>query len=387
MSALNAGDLIQRARSETGLGDFGDDKLPERFGAAVDYLTACELDARGRAAAEQVCLWLLASRLCFFEDFKRYPLAEEGIEKPVFATGEGRSGTTLLHALLSVDPRARALRFWEVMYPSPPPGLAGENDPRRAKADADWREINAHLPKWLISHPYNDMLGEGLPECERTWAFDFRVMTPTAWWRVPIVQKSAGFKTDPRAQYRLHKMMLQSCQFGQPKKYWVLKGFHQTRMRHLFEAYPDARVIWTHRDPVQVIASRIMLSGQIAEGMSGRTLDWKDYARMHLDTATAGYLGALNDPILEDPRITHVRYKDLVADPIGVLRAFYAKNGMPFDDSTEQAMRRYLQNNKSDRYGKFHYSTDIINTDIAALNETFAPYRERFGLDIETRHA
>ena len=94
--------------------------------------------------------------------------------RPVFATGEPRSGTTLLHALLSVDPNGRALRFWEVMYPSPPPGLAAPDDPRRARADADWRDIDRAIPRWLVGHPYNDMLGDGLPECERTWAFDFR---------------------------------------------------------------------------------------------------------------------------------------------------------------------------------------------------------------------
>ena len=71
---------------------------------------------------------------------------QEKIEKPLFATGEPRSGTTLLHALLSVDPNGRALRFWEVMYPSPPPGLAGPDDPRRARADEDWRDILKRLP-------------------------------------------------------------------------------------------------------------------------------------------------------------------------------------------------------------------------------------------------
>lgn len=66
------------------------------------------------------------------------------------------------------------------MHPSPPPGLATETDPRRAQADSEWREINTRLPTWLHSHPYNDMFGNGLPEDERTWAFDFRVLTPTA---------------------------------------------------------------------------------------------------------------------------------------------------------------------------------------------------------------
>jgi len=60
----------------------------------------------------------------FFDDHQRYGLEAEAIVRPLFATGEPRSGTTLLHALLSVDPDARAMRFWEVMYPSPPPGLA-----------------------------------------------------------------------------------------------------------------------------------------------------------------------------------------------------------------------------------------------------------------------
>ena len=99
------------------------------------------------------------------------------------------------------------------------------DDPRRDLADDDWREINAKLPKWLHSHPYNDMLGDGLPEDERTWAFDFRVMTPTAWWRVPMQTLVQGLPTDAAAQYRIHRMMLQQFQFNRPRKYWVLKGF------------------------------------------------------------------------------------------------------------------------------------------------------------------
>jgi hypothetical protein len=268
------------------------------------------------------------------------------------------------------------------MYPSPPPGLAAPDDPRRARADADWREILERLPKWLISHPYNDMLGDGLPECERTWAFDFRVLTPTAWWRAPISPKFAGLPSDPRAQYRLHKMMLQQCQYARPKKYWVLKGFHQTRMAALFEAYPDAHVIWVHRDPVQVIASRIVLSGELAEMLTG-AIDWKAHAAIHREAAVAGYLNTLKDPMVDDPRIHHVRYRDFVGDPVGALRGFYARGGIAFGAETEGAMRDYLANNRADRYGKFRYSTDVIDADVEALHAAFAPYRERFGVEIE----
>lgn len=67
------------------------------------------LDGMAVAAAKNIH-WLLTDRLKVFEGFKRFALAEEVIDRPMFATGEPRSGTTLMHALMSVDPDARALR-------------------------------------------------------------------------------------------------------------------------------------------------------------------------------------------------------------------------------------------------------------------------------------
>ena len=72
-------------------------------------------------------------------------------------------------------------------------------------------------------------------------------------------------------------------------------------------------------------------------------------------------------------------------DPVGTIRAFYEKYGIPFTAETEKAMAAYLANNRGDRYGKFVYSLDVIGEDIDALHREFAPYRERFGLEIEAR--
>ena len=146
---LRADQMLARAETETGLSDYGDPTLPQRFGLVVDHLNTLAMDEAGCRRAEDVCHVLLTSRLQFFEDRNRYPIADEVVERPMFVTGEPRSGTTLMHALMSVDPDARALRFWEVMYPSPPPGIADADDPRRARADEDWREINVQMPKWL----------------------------------------------------------------------------------------------------------------------------------------------------------------------------------------------------------------------------------------------
>lgn len=388
MSArLDAAGVLAAAQAETGLHDYGDPTLPERFAVAADHLNSLGMDSDGIREAARVCHWLLTSRLEFVEDRNRYPIGDEAVRAPMFVTGEPRSGTTLMHALMAVDPHARALRFWEVMYPSPPPGLAAPDDPRRERADADWREINAKMPKWLRSHPYNDMLGDGLPEDERTWAFDFRVMTPTAWWRVPMQSLVGGLATDPAAQYRLHKAMLQQLQYARPRKYWVLKGFHGFRLREMFEAYPDATLVWLHRDPVQVAASRTMMMADIAEGMVG-PVDLRALAKMHLELTRAGVANTMSNPMVDDPRILHVRYTDFVADQVATVQRYYAFAGRQVTPEAESAMRDYLANNRGDRYGKFRYSTSLltdIGEDLDALHAEFRLFRERFGVAIENR--
>lgn len=381
---LNASQLLSAAEEATGLSDWGDPSFTQRFGLAVDLINSAGMDAAGQQAAAANCHWLLTDRLRLFDDHARYGLAAEVIERPLFITGEPRSGTTLLHALLSVDPDARALRFWEVMHPSPPPGLARADDPRRAQSDAEWREINTRMAQWLKSHPYNDMLGDGLPEDERCWALDFRVLTPTAWWRVPMGMKIAGLPLDPPAQYRIHKMMLQAIQHGQPKRKWVLKGFHATRFPAFFDAYPDARVLYVHRDPVQSIASRIKMAADLTEGLTG-SVDMAEQSRIHTAAGRAGFHAIMDNPMMADPRILHLNYKDVMADQIGAIRQFYEFAGYPWEPAAEQAMRDYLAHNRGDRYGKFEYSTALLDGDVDAIHAEFAAYRAKYGLAIEQR--
>jgi hypothetical protein len=164
----------------------------------------------------------------------------------------------------------------------------------------------------------------------------------------------------------------------------VLKGFHNSRLAALFEAYPDARIVWTHRDPVQVIASRIVLVGELEEGLVGH-VDWKAVAAYYLALSRASIRASLDSPFLDDPRVHHVRYPDFVADPVATIRGFYEKCEVPFTPEAEAAMRDWLSVNKSDRYGRFEYSTEVVGENLEALHAEFAPYRERFGLEIERR--
>ena len=159
------------------------------------------------------------------------------------------------------------------------------------------------------------------------------------------------------------------------------------RLAEFFDAYPDATLLWLHRDPVQVAASRTMMMADILEGIVG-PIDLHAAAKMHLDLTRASVANTMTNPLVDDPRIRHVRYSDFISDPVSTVRDFYAVSDHFLTGDAEDRMRDYLANNRGDRHGKFHYSTKVL-TDIGenldALHEEFRPFRERFGVGIEKR--
>ena len=384
--ALDANGLIAAARQRTGLSDLDDDTLPSRLAylvAQLDERVAGE--ARHRAAG--VTYDLLCQRLEVVGDRQRYPIAQERIEQPIIAFGEARSGTTVLQMLLGCDHDSRLLEFWEAMRPSPPPGVSDTVE-RRRQADDDWREILDLIPKWLVSHPYNAMLGRNPPECERLWAFDFRAIPPTAWWRVPDLNFPAvRLPRDDARQYEIHTMMLQHLQYQTPWRRWVLKGVtHQHRLPALLNVYPDAVFVWIHRDPLQAIASRFELQAQIYEAISG-TLDRAAFAASVVEQSVANFAATANSPEAGDSRIHHLVYQEFMSDPFGTVHDLYDRAGIPFTAQFDAAMRDWSAANPSNRFGRFTYSIDALDIDVHGLDQLLQPYRERFGIPRETKEA
>ncbi|HEY3653419.1 MAG TPA: sulfotransferase [Steroidobacteraceae bacterium] len=382
MDTLDLSKLMSEAEHEARASDYGDDSLRNRLSTLVGILQSSGLTADGLVAAHHVIRGLLVSRLRLFADRVRYPVAGERVVRPIIATGEPRSGTTLLQMLLGQEDNSRLVKFWEVMRPSPPPSLAGADDQRRAQADSDWHDILQRIPRWLVCHPYNDMLGAGPPECERLWAMDFRSTPPSAWWRVPLAP-IGGLPQDRPAQYRIHKMMLQQLQLGVPLRRWVLKGVtHHYYFSELLETYPDAIIIWIHRDPVQTVASRFELIAQIIEGIAG-SCDRIAFAEASLEAARSSFASLATARQADDPRVNHVLYKDFTKDPVALIRSIFHKRDLPFSSGTEMRMKAWISSNRSDRYGRFSYSPDLCGLSLDALSSEFRAYRERFGIPAE----
>jgi len=91
----------------------------------------------GRLLARSDILMMLENRLWLTEVRKQHPeIAAEQITQPVFILGLSRSGTSILFEILSEDPMFRVPKYWEALFPCPPPEAATyESDPRVARAE------------------------------------------------------------------------------------------------------------------------------------------------------------------------------------------------------------------------------------------------------------
>jgi hypothetical protein len=159
-----------------------------------------------------------------------------------------------------------------------------------------------------------------------------------------------------------------------------LKGTtHQFLLETLWSEYPDALCIWAHRDPAETYASLLELNSLVNIGLSGH-VDRPALAASMLADIQASLDYTLASGALDDPRLAHVRYVDLVADPIGTIERVYECWGLAWTSEHAARMHRWLADpgNRSDRYGKFCYSLEPFGLDESEIRKRFSGYIDRF---------
>lgn len=378
--------LFNEVRAYTGLDDIHVGDLENRLSRLLHHMDAeMDLDDDGRQAAYSTVLEFLITRTGLLEDRQRHPgLAESEVKQPIFVTGLPRSGTTLLHSLLAADPNSRAPEWWESIRPSPPPGLSEGPDPRIELANAEIRSVLALQPGLMKSHPYFDQGSHTLMECEPLAVTDFRHILRTAYYRVPGVVR-IELNQDPEAFYQYHRKVLQALQWKRPEKRWALKGTeHHVRLEALKSVYPDAIVIWLHRDPQRVFPSLMEILTSVAEGIAG-PVDRPVFGRGVLERYSAMLDRAMGSPLIDHPDVHHLLYADFVRDPIGMVRGVYTSHSIPFGDEQANAMTQWMQDpaNRGDRHGKFVYDLESFGVTRDALEDRTAAYRRRFAIPFE----
>ena len=185
-------------------------------------------------------------------------MRDERIERPWIIVGLPRTGTSLLSILLGLDPVARPLLQWEAAHPVPPTSLEeAAEDPRIARTAKDLDGLMKLNPPLKAMHPFGATLAE---ECVAIFMYDVRALALETQAHVPTYARWLE-QADMTSAYAQHRLALQTLQSRQPTERWILKTpNHLWHLDAMLTAYPDARVIWTHRDPGPVVTSLASLA-------------------------------------------------------------------------------------------------------------------------------
>lgn len=361
--------VVAGARAKTGgLPDPDSDSWREGLEILLhDHARESQLTERGWSSVRSRYVDCLASRMVVDDWHRRHPdLAETPVERPVFILGMPRTGTTMVSYLFESDPAVRSMLRWEAYNLAPPaaPG-ALRSDPRCLAEVAKDEAILKAAAKVAAAHFEP---GDSPTECVHLVAQDFRSLMLAVVATTPTYHDWLLF-TDMQSAFAHRKRALQILQSTNPGR-WVLKMPSDSLfVRQIFKTFPDARVIWTHRDPYAAAAS--------AFGMRGASRPFSeidagaDYMRRHFPLQFALHLSRPLEVSQERPAdFYHLYYDTLLADPLAEMRRVYDWLGDPWTADSEAGMRGWLAGNPQNKHGRHVYSFE----DWGLTREDMVPY-------------
>lgn len=383
---LDPDELISEACRRTGLTDFGDGDWREGYAVFTNALeTEARLNFVGRVLARSDISNWLVNRLEMTQYVRAHPEIErERIASPLFILGLPRTGTSLLHELLAQDPWLRAPLAWEVRHPCPPVSAEDAATDRRIgladEAVRLWCEI---VPEYDRMHE----LGGTIPvECIQITAPSFRSDELSGRHLVPSY--AAWLATaDLEPAYAFHRRTLQILQSKQPGRRFVLKApSHLGALAALLAVYPDARIVWTHRDPLTVMASVASILFSTAWVRSD-AVDPKQVLEWFTGSTCKALIDAGNAVRESRPGLERqfhdVLYADLVRDPLTAIAGIHARFELEFTAEARERIQSYLAAKPKARHGVHAYDFAAKAFDRAAERERFADYCLQYGVPEE----
>jgi hypothetical protein len=376
------------ARARTGLSDFGAQDFRERLALLCSEWDGDKpLTALHRGVLFGYLARYASNRLLIHDTIKRHPqILSETIDRPVIVTGLPRSGTTHLVNLLAADARFHSLPLWQSYEPVPLPGeavLPDGTDPRYARCAAAWEGMQQVTPLLASMHPMEpDHIHEELELMGPDFAsYNFEWLSMSPRWGAHYAA------TDQTPHYRYLKRVLQLLQWqrGQGGKRWVLKcPQHLEQLPALLEVFPDAIVVFTHRDPVAVLQSTVTMQAYTQRIQRPKVeIGWlRDYWVARIERLLRA---CVRDRALAPAaRSVDCPFHLFMREPWSILDEVYAKAGLPLTPQARAALEHFLAAHPRGKAGQVIYDLQRdFAVDPGVLRERFGFYFERFAVRAE----
>jgi len=381
--------LIAAAVQETGLDRFGDESFLQGLRVLLKSLeTEASLNPFGRFNARSRTIRSLKNRLWANACFDAHPeIRQRKIVAPIIIVGPHRSGTTRLQRMLAADSRLQYLKTWEGLNPAPRiawPDLGKAE--RYEEAKKMLQGLQEMCPGAFTAHPMNADWAE---EEMLLLNHSFCSFSALGLYNIPSYYRwfLGADKTDA---YRdmADQMRLISWSRGDPEeKRWVLKNpQHMLDLDALIKVFPDAKLVFTHRDPLKTVGSAMSLMWFFAVQntdlpcrASIRDI-WLDFCEQ-----MARRCMQVRETIPASQQLD-VYYEEMNSDWRAVMRRIYGHSGIEFTPAAERALDDWLAASESEnRHGGHKYSLEDFGTTAAEVDARMMFARERYAIPYEGR--
>ncbi|MFC3714029.1 sulfotransferase family protein [Sphingoaurantiacus capsulatus] len=365
--------LDRQAMQATGLCDFGDPWFRGPLRVLLPALREeARLNAMGRLIAHGSLLKMLKERLRAQAWFTAHPdIRERPLPAPVVIVGPMRSGTTRLHRLLATDDRFAHLRLYEAMCPVPPRG----RDTRALQTAFGLKAINWINPANAAVHPTGPHQADeelGLLE-NSAWGAQIEAQR-----RVPgYARWCEAQDATPAYRHMADLLRLTGWRRGDnPATPWLLKTpQHMQDLPALLAVFPDARLIFTHRDPASVVGSAASLAWhQMVVQSDEVDAHWVGAEWLHKTAHRIEKTLAVR-AALPAARQLDLTFDEMNRDWRGTIRRVYAFLGLDLEPALP-AMETYLT--RENRHAAHRYDLADFGLNADAIRERFSSYSARF---------
>ena len=369
--------MLAASVARTGLDDFGASSFREGLELLLSDIRALDLDS----ACIQATAWRIGqsldTRALAVKGLKERPdVLAEPIKAPIIIAGLVRSGTTALHLLMSLDPQFQGPEHWLTVYPMPRP-------PREAwDAIPEYRTEKASLDAYLQASPESAddhmMTAEGIEESLFILGSSFASNMWPSMWEVPNYDRWYRERDDTDS-YRWLADVLRLIGAGDERR-WLLKNPTDLfSLQEVLNVFPDAKIIQTHRDPVESTPSVSNLIFSARRAFCGDKADRADVGRREAEMWAQALERAQAVRARSGNQFIDVEFRDFTRDQMGTIRSIYDQFGLTLTTETEAAMQAWLDAHPhKPAKGPKHRPEDFGLTR-EGLEQRFAAYRARRG--------
>ncbi|MFM1874522.1 MAG: hypothetical protein RL266_259 [Bacteroidota bacterium] len=371
--------IEKKAKGVTGLSDFGDGMHRAGMEGLVASVESEPMTAFGVLSSTGFGVAGLTNRLRMIDYMKKHPeIADVKIERPIFIVGFPRTGTTLLQNLLHLSEDRRAIPFWELTNPVPVSDDKQKDITRRQRrAKFHLAVANFVVPEMKFIH---EVRYDSLEEC---WSLFIPQFTVQNWEMTNKWPQYGKFMAehDMRPAYQEYKKFLQIIAHRVPEKKLILKcPDHMWHLDALLDVFPDACIVWTHRDPSRSIPSYCSLASLNWRLLYGQ-FEPKELGPYIEDRFIEGIdrAMAIRERVGEE-RFLDVNFRTLLNEPVSAVNRITAHFGLqPVD---EAKMNEYLNRDRPDNRGKHTYTAEHYGVDEEKIRARYQRYIKRFNISL-----